>query len=203
MTSRSEVDLQQHEGLVRAVVRRFRWAERRGGIELDDLLQAGRIGLMRAAETHDPSKGAFSTHAVHWIRSYVGRFVADTARTVRVPVYFQQKATRAGRPLQRERSLDAPVVANDNGAPTWLEMLAYDGGPYSAPDSTVDRDRLLAAVDALPPRERKVLLQRFWGDHTLAEVGAELDLSRERVRQIEAQALVALRPALVGAGRAA
>lgn len=182
-------------GLVHRVAYRFRWAIG-ASLDYEDLVSAGTIGLMKACERFEPERGfAFSTYATHWIRHHVGREVANHGRTVRIPVWALEKMRRAGDGLPPSAtSLDAPLRANDPEGPTRLHGLeAEPVDPTARREDIEMRQAIEAALSVLPARTRKMLKRRFWRDQTLAAIGKPFRLSRERVRQIEAEALKKLR----------
>jgi RNA polymerase sigma factor (sigma-70 family) len=188
------IDLASHLGLIRMALRRFRWALG-AVIEDGDLFQAGWFGLRRAAERFDPGLGyKFSTYALPWIRHHVARTIADERRTVRLPVWFQDQARLDGERLPLDAlSLDAPARASDPDS-TWLDMLAGSDDPSAEAEAAQRRELVAAALAELPERLRGVLVSRFWGEEqTLQQIGDGLGLTRERVRQLEADALERLR----------
>lgn len=196
----SAIDVTQHIGLVHHVIRRHSFAAPsvRGSLELEDLVQHGLIGVMRATEDFDASRGAsWSTYAAHWIRAHIGRAIANEGCAVRVPVHRQERRRQRGervRPIVA--SLDASTIADDAEGPSLLEKLASEDMP---PDARLEAEAERAEAAALiaraklSPRESRVAELRASG-LTLLEIARELGISRERVRQVllEAKAKVEL-----------
>lgn len=172
-------------GLASWMAGRYTWT----GLDFDDLRQAALLGLMKAAERYDPDRGtAFSTVAYHWMRSSIGAEIAATRSTIRVPSY---------RPLS-----DGPGVASldaDEERPLRSLLPSDDeDGPEVGAERALLRERVGAALSALPERERFVVEHRFGINgahhpHTLDEIAPMLGVSRARVGQIEARALERLR----------
>jgi RNA polymerase sigma-32 factor len=202
-------------------------------LPLADLVQEGNLGLIRAVEKFDPSRGTrLISYAVWWIKAYIQAYVIQTWSLVRVGTTQVQrrlfyKLPRAlaespprGEPLEarleriagdlrarpadvllmmnalknRDLSLDAPV--DPEGETSWLDRVEDEGkDPESAAterwDSAWEQDVLRRAVSRLGRREREIIRLRHQQEEpmTLREVGDALGLSRERVRQLEAQAL--------------
>ena len=204
----------------------------RSSMQFLDLIQEGNLGLLKAVEKFDYTKGfRFSTYATGWIRQSITRAIADQARTIRIPVHMVEtihRLSRVSKQLMQELGRDptnaeiAERMGLSENRVIEIQKIAQDPVSLESPVGEEDESRisdfvedesiksptdnaaqdilkaqLLQVIETLTPREQKVIRLRYGLDdshpRTLEEVGKEFNVTRERIRQIEAKALRKLR----------
>lgn len=219
------------EGNLRLVVSRAKNFTNRG-LEFEDLIQEGNIGLMKACDKFEYRKGfKFSTYATWWIDQVLGRAIADQSRMIRLPVHMVETVNSVNKArnklvqlhgrepsiqeLMTETELDEDKVrktlaiakdplsletsiSNGETEDSTLEDLIADTSeptPYQRVVRLMLQDGIKKLLSSLPPRDEKIIRLRFGigepneADHTLEEIGNKFDVTRERIRQIEAEFL--------------
>ena len=225
--------LRKNEGAVREAAFRKMKGFSKTNLTMDDLIQEGYIGILKAIERYDPKQGTkFITYCEYWIHQQMARAAVDTGYSIRLPAHFYERLVKVSRCRRLHPNADAKelaaLLADDEltvekirEAVAWSELylntaslnapigeendtelqdLIPDEGQKSTEDTIAAamlREKVAEVLSTLTPREEKVLRLRFGFEdgrtRTLEEVGAYFNLTRERIRQIEAKALRKLR----------
>ncbi len=204
------------------------------GISFMDLIQEGNIGLMKAVEKFEHTRGnKFGTYAYWWIKQSIERAIADKARTIRIPVHVNEKMKKVSRvakeleeklkrrpspdeiakkarlPIEKVEEIlgvvrEPQALEDKNNTDDGFGMIRFvaDRKAISPHDITVDSElktKLQGVMNVLSAREQKIIRMRFGigqgSPNTLEEIGRKMNLSRERIRQIEAAALKKIKKA--------
>ena len=209
--------VQKHLGLVIRVAQKYKDL----GVDLDDLVQEGLIGVMVALKNYNPEKGLFSTYATLWIAQKIRRYVENNSRNVRLPVWAGRARYQAARYAERSRKLTGRIPDLDeivdnirlDVSKKYIRSVVSIGFQESSLDELIDDSRTLhdiiacdseqadfdvhenlnIAIEALCERHRDVIRMRYFEEKSLGECGKYFGVCRERVRQIQADALVELR----------
>jgi RNA polymerase sigma factor (sigma-70 family) len=190
------VRIEQHLGLAYTIARRYRVT----GVDIDDLMQEAALGMLRARETYDPAIASWGTYAGLWIKQHARRYLQNHGTTVRVPVYLQDRRRKAGEPPRAMvHSLNLPGRGHDGlECGELINLLAApepeDDDTRECVPSGTTIESLIAGTPALTENEISTLRGRAKGLR-LDDIGKELSLSRERIRQLELLAMVKVREA--------
>lgn len=236
----AEGDMEARDRMVRANLRlvvNIARAYTGKGLSLQDLIEEGNLGLLRAVEGFDPDMGTrFSTYASYWIKQSIKRSLINSAKTIRIPAYMvellskwrrasirlTEELGRTPTPEEVARVLGLPrkklpiikkailvnnlMPQNDQPEVGWtLNEMIMDERSRSPDEEMLESDNLsfiMEQIELMDQRDATILKMRFGlGDHeplTLKEIGERLGLTRERVRQIEAEVLARLGECLEG-----
>ncbi len=202
------------------------------GLPLQDLIEEGNLGLIRAVDKFDHERGTkFSTYASWWIKQAITRAIADQGRTIRLPVHVtdliskwlrvsrqlaqtlgrrpntaeiadsmgvsEEKIKQIARLAQQPTSLETPVSDPNQGQLSDLLADLSVASPFEELDESLQREEVMKLLEHLRENERDILILRFGLQdgipRTLEEIGTKFKLTRERIRQIEAEAITKLR----------
>ncbi len=202
------------------------------GLPLQDLIEEGNLGLIRAVDKFDYKRGTkFSTYASWWIKQAITRAIADQGRTIRLPVHItdqiskwlrvsrqlaqtlgrrpttleiademeisEERVKHIARLAQQPTSLETPVSEPNQGQLSDLLADLSAASPFDELDENLEREEIMTLLGHLRETERETLILRFGLQdgipRTLEEIGVRKNLTRERIRQIEAEAIIKLR----------
>ena len=190
-------DLTEHSGLVyKIVLRKYGWVEKsplRSRVDLGDLFQEGFLGMMHALVKFDPERGfKFSTYAEHWIKQRIRLFIDKNRSHLSVPVRVNEMATQGTRCMRVEPESNILDAQRALTVPTSLSTDYNPGEPDPDLDTMETEEEYAFLLKLLSERSADVVRARMNGA-TLQEIGSTLDVSRERVRQIEFKSFQELR----------
>lgn len=193
----AEGDMDARETMIRANLRLVvaiakRYA-RRFRLPIVDLIQEGNIGLMRAVSRYNPANGSrFSTYATYWIKQAMRSAIGNDS-LIRIPAHIRQKANESGITYSKKTQRTIAAALRAMRAEVTATMPDVAASEQNAGPDPDDVDRLQALLWRLSPRERDVVTHRFGLEgetpKTLAEVGLMIGATRERVRQIQCDAV--------------
>lgn len=175
------------------------------GLSFLDLIEEGNVGLLKAVEGYDFSEGyRFSTYATWWIKQAIRRALTNTSKTIRIPAYMAEKRKTLPKVKNLEQEGNAPEISQatqETSTPNldnvWHLVDGIADQRLKTPDEELleafEKERVGKLLEAIEKREAEVVKRRFGLDNgepmTLKEIGKEMHLSRERIRQIEKEAL--------------
>ena len=190
--------VKSHKPLVLNMASKFA----RYGVDIEDLVQEGNLGLITAASKFEPERGfRFSTYAYWWVRQRMRDAVMDMHSVVRAPTTREGKATFFKKRPHYDVSMETPLF--DDGLTFGDTFVSQDPGPDELVEDVLDAERRVTAIrkamQVLNPREQDIIRSRFLIEkpETLDVIGSRHGISKERIRQIETVALEKLRKEMV------
>jgi RNA polymerase sigma factor (sigma-70 family) len=187
--------LQDHQSLVRYFVNRYAWVTWSGRVSEDDLWQVGNMGLLHAISKFDPSRGwKFQTYARRWVQNYMQRLTETSSYAVYYPTHFLWQQPEAARDRKWSVSLDSTRRSPEGDDLTPLKDTIRDRAESVESALLVEERRQMMAELAdqtlrLVGERSALILRRRAAGETLEAIGKDIGVTRERVRQIEAEAL--------------
>jgi len=210
-------DIERHKGLVVMIAKKYKGH----GADFDDLVQEGMIGLMSALKKYNPEKGVFTTYATLWIKQRIIRHIENYSRNVRLPVWAGHARFQAARYVECQRKLTGCIPSLEDIVDNvkvdiskkYIKSVVSVRFIESSMDDLIDNSRVLhdvigcdgkqldfepyeiihIAMGRLCKRYQVVLRMRYFEDMTLQDVGNHFGVSRERVRQIQGEALLEMK----------
>jgi RNA polymerase primary sigma factor len=183
--------IQKYFGFVVTLAKKF---VNMPGAELDDMVQEGCCGVLKAWVTFDESKGAkFITHAYWWIRAYIGYYLVHKTQLIYVPSYKRSGILKEHQSTDNPYSLSTPISHNDETL-TLGDCIAIKGNFM---DNIEEQDMMNTLLARLETRHRKLIMEYYGldgkGPKTLREVGSKHKISRERVRQLNERSIKSIK----------